>query len=154
MKATHNSDTDEIHEEITQMRIELGSVLKHGTGGAKKVNAVNYLNKQPQPEDEYYYEEDTYVVTDQTGGPDQTLKEPIKRIGIKVNEIKVGTMIITIERDNMFEMGTTIITKTSTGVTMVREMMGVGPTFHLKIVKLLLWMAEAVWCELRICCRR
>ena len=37
---------------------------------------------------------------------------------------------------------------------MVTEMIGVGPMFHLKIVKLLLGIVEVVWRELRICCRK
>ena len=34
MKSTHNPATDEIREEISQMRTELGLVLKHVTRGA------------------------------------------------------------------------------------------------------------------------
>ena len=47
---------------MTQMRADIGIVLKHVIGGAYKVNAVNYLTKPPQPEDKYYYKGDTYVV--------------------------------------------------------------------------------------------
>ena len=52
---------------MAQMRIELGLVLKHVTGGAEKINAVNYLDKPPPPNDECYYAEETYVVNEQTG---------------------------------------------------------------------------------------
>ena len=85
---------------------------------------------------------------------DQTPKVPIKRIGAKVKEIKVKTMVITTKRVIMSEMGITTATTTSIGVTKVTDMIGVGPMFHLKIGKLLLGMVEAVWHELRICCRK
>lgn len=88
------------------------------------------------------------------GVSDRIPKAPISRIGTKVKEIKVRTMRITTERVTMFEMATITAKTTSTGVTMVIEMIGVGPMFHLKIGKLLLGMVEVVWRELRICCRR
>ena len=53
---------------MAQMRTELGLVLKHVAGGVEKVNTVNYLSKPPPPNDEYYNEEDSYMVNDQTGG--------------------------------------------------------------------------------------
>ena len=68
MQATHNPATNEIREEISQIRTELRLVLKHVIGGLEKVNAVNYLTKPPQPTNEYYYKEDSYAVNDQTGG--------------------------------------------------------------------------------------
>ena len=67
VQSTHNPATDEIREEMAQMRTELGLVLKHVTGGAEKINAVNYLVKPPPPNDECYYAEDTYAVNEQTG---------------------------------------------------------------------------------------
>ena len=51
----------------------------------------------------------------------------------------------------ILEMETTTTTTTSAGVTMVLEMIGMGPIFLLKIVKLLLGMVEIVWRDLRIC---
>ena len=64
MQSTHNLAKDEIREEMAQIRTELGLVLKHVTGSAEKINAVNYLSKQPPPIDEYYYEEDSYAVNE------------------------------------------------------------------------------------------
>ena len=52
VQSTHNPATDEICKEMAQMRTELGLVLKHVTGGAEKINAVNYLPKPPPPNDE------------------------------------------------------------------------------------------------------
>ena len=88
------------------------------------------------------------------GFSDQTPKAPIWINDTKVKEIKVGTMIITTERVIMSEMGITTAITTSIGVTMVIEMIGVGPMFHLKIVKFLLGMVEVIWRELRICCKK
>ena len=67
VQSTHNPATDEIREEIAQMRTELGLVLKHVTGGAEKINAVNYLGKPPPPNNDFYYVEGTYAVNEQTG---------------------------------------------------------------------------------------
>ena len=53
MQVTHNPATDEIGGEMSQMRTELGFVLKHVTRGAEKVNAVNYFTKPPPPTDDY-----------------------------------------------------------------------------------------------------
>lgn len=55
VEATNNSTTGEIQEEISQIRTELGLVIKNVSGGAEKVNAVNYFDKPPLPLDEYYY---------------------------------------------------------------------------------------------------
>ena len=51
VQSTHNPATDEIGVEMAQMRTKLGLVLKHVTGGAEKINAVNYLAKQQPPND-------------------------------------------------------------------------------------------------------
>ena len=53
---------------MSEMKTELGLVLKHITRGEEKINAVNYLSKPPTPNDEYYYEENSYAVNEQTGG--------------------------------------------------------------------------------------
>ena len=68
VQSTNNPATDEIREEMAQMRTDLGLVLKHVTGGVEKINAVNYLAKPPPPNDECYYAEDTYAVNEQAGG--------------------------------------------------------------------------------------
>ena len=68
VQSTHNPATVEIHEEMAQMRTELGLVLKHVTGGAEKINAVNYLSKPPPPNYEFYYAENSYAVNEQMEG--------------------------------------------------------------------------------------
>ena len=50
----------------------------------------------------------------------------------------------------MSEMETTTATTNSIGITMVTEIIGMGPFSLLKIVKLLLGIVEIVWHELRI----
>ena len=50
------------------MRTDLRLMLKHVSEGAELVNMVNYLSKPPPLADEYYYEEYTNVVNNQTGG--------------------------------------------------------------------------------------
>ena len=79
-------------------------------------------------------------------------KSQIRRILTKFKETKVGTMVTTTVRVLISEMEITTATTTSTGVTMVIEMIGMGPMFLLKIVKLLLGMVKVVWHELRKCC--
>ena len=154
MKSTHNPATDEIREEIAQIRTELGLVLKHITRGAEKINAVKYLSKPPPPNDEYYYAMNSYEVNEQTGGFRRVTKAQIRIIGAKVKGTKVGTMVTTIVRVIMSEMETTTATTTLTGVTMLIETTGMSPMSLLKIMKLLLGMVEIVWRELRICCTK
>ena len=74
----------------------------------------------------------------------------IKRIGVKVNETKVETMVIITARVIMSEMGITTVKKKSIMVTIVTEMIGMVLMFYLKIVKLLLGMVGVVWREFRI----
>ena len=68
------------------------------------------------------------------------LKAQIKRIGAKVKETKVGSMVTITVRVILCNMETTTAKTTLTGVTMVTEMIGMGPMSLLKIVKLLLGM--------------
>ena len=81
-------------------------------------------------------------------------KAQIRIIGSKVKGTKVETMVTITVRVIMSEMEIRTATTTSTGVTTVTEMIGMGPMSLLKIVKLLLGMMEIVWCELRICCTK
>ena len=69
-------------------------------------------------------------------------KAQIRRTGAKVMETKVGSMVTITMRVIMSEME--ITTTTITGVTMVTEMIRMGPMSLLKIVKLLLGMVEIV----------
>lgn len=68
VQSTHNPAIEEIREEMSQMRTELGLVLKHITGGVEKINAVNYLSKSPPPNDECYYAGASYAVNKHTRG--------------------------------------------------------------------------------------
>ena len=88
------------------------------------------------------------------GISDRAPKAQIRIIGAKVKGTKVGSMVTITVRIIMSEMETTTATTTSTGVTTVQEMIGIGPMSLLKIVKLLLGMVEIVWRELRICCTK
>ena len=65
--SAHKPATHKICEKKGQMKIDLGLILKHVIGGTEKVNMVNYFSKTPPPTDEYYYDEDSYVVNNQTG---------------------------------------------------------------------------------------
>ena len=78
----------------------------------------------------------------------------IRIIGAKIKGTKVGSIVTITVRVIISEMETTNATTTSTGVTMVTKMIGMGPMFLLKIVKLLLGIVEVVWRELRICCTK
>ena len=71
-------------------------------------------------------------------------KAQISRIGAKVKETKVGSMVTITVRVIKSEQKITTATITSTGVTMVTKMIGMGPIFLLKIVKFLLGMVEVV----------
>ena len=88
------------------------------------------------------------------GVSDRVPKAQIRRIGAKVKETKVGSMVNITMRVIMSEMETKTATITSIGVTTVTEMIGMSPMSLLKIVKLHLGMVEIVWRELRICCTK
>ena len=102
------------------------------------------MSKPPPPNDECYYEENSYAVNEQPGGFDRVSKAQIRRIGAKVNETKVGSIVTITERVIMSEMETKTATTSSTRVTTVTEMIGIGPMSLLKIVKLLLGMVDVV----------
>ena len=85
------------------------------------------------------------------GVSNRVRKAQIKRIGFKVKETKVGSMVTITVRVIMYEMEITTTTKISIGVTMLTKMIVMGLMFLLKIVKVLLVMVEVVWHELRIC---
>ena len=82
---------------------------------------------------------------------DRVPKALIRRIGSKVKETKVKSMVTITGRVIMSEMETTTAITTSR-VTIVTEMIGMDPMSLFKIVKLLLRMVEVVLRELRICC--
>lgn len=94
-----NQSPGGICEDMAQMRRKLGLVLKPVSGGAEKINVMNYLTRTATPAKVCYYEEDPY----------------------EINETKVRTMVITTERVNMYEMGHTITTTTKTRPTMTTD---------------------------------
>ena len=112
------------------------------------------MSKQPPPNDKCYYEKSFYAVNEQTRVSNPAPKAQIRIIGAKVKGTKVGSMVNITVRVIMCEMENTTATKTSTGVTTVTEMIGMGHMSLLKIVKLLLGMVEIVWRKLRICCTK
>ena len=75
--------------------------------GAEKISVVNYLSKPPPQNDEFYYEEDSYAVNDQTGGSNRVPKAQIRRIGAKVQKTKVGSMVTRTVRVIMYDMEVT-----------------------------------------------
>ena len=75
---------------------------------------------------------------------DRVPKAQIRRIDAKVKETKVGSMVTITVGVIMSKMETTTATTTLTGVTMLIEMIGMGPMSLLEIVKLLQGMVEIV----------
>ena len=88
------------------------------------------------------------------GVSDRVPKAQIRRLGTKIKETKVGSMVNITVRVILSEIETTTTTTTSTGVTMITEIIETVPMSHLEIVKLLLGMVEIVWRKLRICCTK
>ena len=88
------------------------------------------------------------------GVSDRAPKAQIRIISAKAKGTKVVSMVTITVRVIMSEMETITATTTSTGVTTVTEMIGMGPMSLLKIGKLLLGMVEIVCRELRICCTK
>ena len=76
------------------------------------------------------------------GVSDRAPKAQIRIIGAKIKGTKVGSMVTITVRVIMSEMETTTAATTSIVVTMVSEIIGMGPMSLLKIVKLLLGMGR------------
>ena len=104
---------------MSQMRNKLWLVLKHVSGGAKKINAVNYMSKPLPPNDECYYADDSYEVNEKTGGFRPSAQVSNQENWRHGQGNHVGTIVTTTMRVIMYEMETTTATTTSTGVTMV-----------------------------------
>ena len=81
-------------------------------------------------------------------------KALIRRIGAKVKGNKVGSMVTITVRVIRSEMETTTVTKTSTGVTMVKENDRNGPYVPPQNREVTPRDVEIVWRELRICCTK
>ena len=104
VQSTHNPATDQICEEMAQIRTDVGLVLKHIIGGEDKINPVNYLSKPPPPNDECYYAEDSYTVNNKTGGFRLSAQAHIKIISSKVKGTKFGSIVTITIRVIMFEL--------------------------------------------------
>ena len=80
-------------------------------------------------------------MTDNMGGVyNRTPKDPTQIIVAKTKGSEIRTMAITIERDNMFEMGTATATIITTGTTKTTENIELDLMFSLKIENLPLGM--------------
>ena len=130
---------------MAQIRTELGLVLKHVSGGAEKVNAVNYVTRTPPPVEECYYEEDAYAVNDQTGGF-RPNAQGSNTENWRQGQGNQGRNYGNYNREgHMSGMETSIAITTTIGTTMATETIGLDLMFPLKIGNL-----EAIWRALKI----
>ena len=78
------------------------------------------------------------------------VSEPTPKVPIWIIDAKVRTMITTIERVSMYEMGTAIVTTTTIKSTMATKLIGWSLCSSSKIDNLVLWRVGVVCHVLRI----
>ena len=114
VQSAHNLVADDLLEEMDQMITELGLLLKHVTGGAEKLNAVNYLSKPPPTMMNAIMRRIPMQEMCRRGVSDGVPKAQIRIIGAKVKGTKVGSMVTITVSVIMFDKDITTATKTST----------------------------------------
>lgn len=115
---------------------------------------MKYFTRTPAPAEECYYEEYMYEMKDHTGVSNQTPKFPTWIIDAKVNEIKVKTMELTIDKVNTSEMGDIIAKKTQTRPIMPKETIRFDLMFLPKIGTLVLEKVDVICHKLKIWYKR
>ena len=75
------------------------------------INPVNYLSKPLPPNDECYYEEDSFALNERWGVSGQVTKALIRKISPNIKETKLGSMVTINVRDVKFEKEITIAAK-------------------------------------------